>query len=154
MKLEFKIKKMSAEEIWDEYSQYIDDNSDSFQNVAGTSVITRNDFLKAMEAYRNQDELPKLYQHENDIAYRLQKGGEVSSLLSVAMRVLSLEQMIALRDALKERTPKEDDRIQKAIDWVEIRIKYYDSFVLPPPVDEIKLKTFKEIKSFLQSIKI
>jgi len=45
------VKIPSAEEMWDEYSQYIDDDSDSFQRVAGTSVITKKDFEKACQTH-------------------------------------------------------------------------------------------------------
>lgn len=38
-----------AEELWDKYSEYIDDNSSSFERVAGTSVIaTQTEFKKAI----------------------------------------------------------------------------------------------------------
>lgn len=40
-----------AEELWDQYATYIDDNSDSFQQVAGSSVITRKYFLEAFKKF-------------------------------------------------------------------------------------------------------
>jgi hypothetical protein len=39
------------EELWDKYSEHIDDNSDSFQMVAGNSVIKRNDFFKLLNEF-------------------------------------------------------------------------------------------------------
>ncbi len=39
---------MNAEDLWDKYSQHVDDTLDSFQAVAGQSLITRADFMKAV----------------------------------------------------------------------------------------------------------
>lgn len=41
------------EEIWDSHSEYIEDDSSSFQMVAGTSVIHRGSFFRALNEYSN-----------------------------------------------------------------------------------------------------
>lgn len=59
-----------AEELWDKYSEYIDDNSSSFERVAGTSVIaTRSEFKKAVaEAISQmQPELVTLKRHDQQL---------------------------------------------------------------------------------------
>jgi hypothetical protein len=38
-----------AEELWDKYSVHLDTDVDSFQSVAGQSLLTRSDFLKLIE---------------------------------------------------------------------------------------------------------
>jgi hypothetical protein len=38
--------KLDADELWDEYSEHVDDDIDSLQNVAGCSVVTRRQFNK------------------------------------------------------------------------------------------------------------
>lgn len=40
-----------AQTFWDMYSQYIDDDIDSLQQVAGRNIITKTDFFKAFEEY-------------------------------------------------------------------------------------------------------
>jgi hypothetical protein len=35
-----------AEELWDKYSVHVDTDVDSFQSVAGQSLLNRSDFLK------------------------------------------------------------------------------------------------------------
>jgi hypothetical protein len=44
----------TAEDLWDENSMYIDDDIDSLQQVAGSSVINRTQFLKAFEEFEKQ----------------------------------------------------------------------------------------------------
>ncbi len=44
----------TAEDLWDENSMYIDDGIDSLQQVAGSSVINRAQFLKAFEEFEKQ----------------------------------------------------------------------------------------------------
>lgn len=45
----------TADDLWDENSIYIDDDIDSLQGVAGSSVIKQKEFLKAIEEIRSQD---------------------------------------------------------------------------------------------------
>lgn len=35
-----------ADELWDNYSEHVDDDIHSFQSVAGTTVMLKNQFLK------------------------------------------------------------------------------------------------------------
>ncbi len=44
----------TAEDLWDENSMYIDDDSFSFQQIAGSSVVNRTQFLKAFEEFEKQ----------------------------------------------------------------------------------------------------
>ena len=40
------------EELWDKYSEYIDDDIDSLQRIAGQSVVTRNSFIKSIQSLK------------------------------------------------------------------------------------------------------
>lgn len=44
----------TAEDLWDENSMYIDDDIDSLQQIAGSSAMSRTQFLKAFEEYEKQ----------------------------------------------------------------------------------------------------
>ena len=48
MKAEEKKTTELAEELWDSFSEYINDDLDSLQYVAGKNVIFRSQFLKAL----------------------------------------------------------------------------------------------------------
>lgn len=40
-----------AEELFDKYSQYVDDNLDALQGIAGANVVRRSDFIKAIKEF-------------------------------------------------------------------------------------------------------
>lgn len=48
---EWKRAAYEAEVLWDSYSEYIGDSIDDLQEVAGSSIMNRKDFLNAMEDY-------------------------------------------------------------------------------------------------------
>lgn len=60
-----------AQTFWDMYSQYIDDDIDSLQQVAGRNIITKTDFFKAFEEYAAQPDLNKQYNDKYCIGYSM-----------------------------------------------------------------------------------
>lgn len=61
----------TAEDLWDENSMYIDDDIDSLQQVAGSSVINRTQFLKAFQEFEKQSIDAKLVEmmKENPVKF-------------------------------------------------------------------------------------
>lgn len=43
--------KVKAEEIWDEFSEYMNDDLDSCQTFAGTTIMTKSSFMKAISKF-------------------------------------------------------------------------------------------------------
>ena len=62
-----KIKEETYEDLWDKYSEYIDTDLFSLQQVAGSSIITRESYSKLVEeVIKVKMEKPELFEEASE----------------------------------------------------------------------------------------